>query len=580
MPIQGIGTDQFIFNPNGDGNPLNIGKVNSTTAGSQDVPRVALLSDGRFVFVWTSTEDDGGGGGTIAIRARVYNADGTPQSADFIVETTLSDDQFSPAVTALSDGRFVVSWTSEDTGDGDDSCVRARIFDADDLGSAANDFIVNTTTVSFQRNPCVTVLSNGNFLITYESIEGPVGEDQFTIRGRLYNGVTFAPIGNDFAINQTLVGAPKEMPNVTALGDGFIATWLNAGEDLTSPIKFRARIYDSAGNPGDDFVVNSTPTNLQGIAPSVVELGDGRFVVAWESTDFDGTFGDSQDGSGTCIRARIFAADGTALGNDFIVNTTAENNQGSPSVIALADGRIVIAWGSFDTGDGSQTAVRARVFAIDGTPNGDDFVLPFVTIGDQLNPSLVALPDGRFAATWYSGGDIRAQFFDPKIFTGTDANDVWKGGNLADQITGELGNDVLFGFDGADVLNGGNGNDTLTGGTGKDTLDGGVDADHDVFDFNLKGESKKGALRDVISNFTSGVDEIDVSGIDAKSGVAGNQKFKWIGKQGFHHQKGELHYIKKAGFVLVEGDVNGDGKADFQIQVNGLAKLVQDDFTL
>jgi len=40
-----------------------------------------------------------------------------------------------------------------------------------------------------------------------------------------------------------------------------------------------------------------------------------------------------------------------------------------------------------------------------------------------------------------------------------------------------------------------------------------------------------------------------------------------------------LHVVKKAGFVIVEGDVNGDGRADFQIEVhnltadlNGLAK--------
>jgi len=150
----------------------------------------------------------------------------------------------------------------------------------------------------------------------------------------------------------------------------------------------------------------------------------------------------------------------------------------------------------------------------------------------------------------------------------------------ADTLIGSTKNDSIGGGLSNDTLNGGNGNDILTGGMGKDMLDGGVDADHDVFDFNLKGESKKGAWRDILSNFTSGVDEIDVSDIDAKTGIAGNQKFKWIGKQGFHGKEGELHYVKKAGFVLVEGHVNGDGKADFQIQVNGLAKLAPGDFDL
>jgi hypothetical protein len=32
--------------------------------------------------------------------------------------------------------------------------------------------------------------------------------------------------------------------------------------------------------------------------------------------------------------------------------------------------------------------------------------------------------------------------------------------------------------------------------------------------------------------------------------------------------------------VIVEGDVNGDGRADFQIKVNGVASLVAGDFDL
>jgi hypothetical protein len=41
-----------------------------------------------------------------------------------------------------------------------------------------------------------------------------------------------------------------------------------------------------------------------------------------------------------------------------------------------------------------------------------------------------------------------------------------------------------------------------------------------------------------------------------------------------------LHYIKKSAHVVVEGDVNGDGKADFQILVEDIAKLTKSDFLL
>jgi len=61
---------------------------------------------------------------------------------------------------------------------------------------------------------------------------------------------------------------------------------------------------------------------------------------------------------------------------------------------------------------------------------------------------------------------------------------------------------------------------------------------------------------------------------------AGNQAFKFIGKQDFHHHKGELHYFKQGSHITVEGDTNGDGHADFQIQVNGVGKLGAGDFIL
>jgi hypothetical protein len=76
---------------------------------------------------------------------------------------------------------------------------------------------------------------------------------------------------------------------------------------------------------------------------------------------------------------------------------------------------------------------------------------------------------------------------------------------------------------------------------------------------------------------------MDLSNIDAKSKTkAVNDHFKFIGAKAFHHKAGELHFIKKAGFLLVEGDMDGNGKADFQIDVHGigLTKLLATDFVL
>jgi hypothetical protein len=41
-----------------------------------------------------------------------------------------------------------------------------------------------------------------------------------------------------------------------------------------------------------------------------------------------------------------------------------------------------------------------------------------------------------------------------------------------------------------------------------------------------------------------------------------------------------LHYVKKAGYLLVEGDVDGDGRADFQIKLDGLTSINKYDLDL
>jgi len=121
------------------------------------------------------------------------------------------------------------------------------------------------------------------------------------------------------------------------------------------------------------------------------------------------------------------------------------------------------------------------------------------------------------------------------------------------------------------------GNDTLVGGRGGDILWGGDDSD--VFKFVKVKEIGKGASDDAIMDFSDVEgDQINLVDIDAKRGP-GNQDFKFIGAQKFHHKAGELHVLNKGGGVfLVEGDINGDGKADFKINVTSNAPLEKGDF--
>lgn len=156
-------------------------------------------------------------------------------------------------------------------------------------------------------------------------------------------------------------------------------------------------------------------------------------------------------------------------------------------------------------------------------------------------------------------------------------------GSGNDSLSTGKGNDALSGGAGRDVFNGGGGSDTLFGGAGDDRLRGGLGDDitrggagADVFVFATVKETGTGTGHDVIRDFEAGTDRIGLAGIDANWNLAGNQAFHFIGAAQFSSIEGELRYA--AG--LVTGDVNGDGLADFSIEVGPLLALTQHDFVL
>ncbi len=173
--------------------------------------------------------------------------------------------------------------------------------------------------------------------------------------------------------------------------------------------------------------------------------------------------------------------------------------------------------------------------------------------------------------------------FENLLLTGTAV--AGKGNAVANTIVGNAAKNALTGLAGSDTMSGGSGNDLIIGGTGRDFMSG--NAGNDVFDFNLLSESGKTATtRDVIRDFAVKLDDINLATIDASTKAAGNQAFKFISTQSFHKLAGELHFVKQdaAGTsndkTIVEGDVNGDGLADFSIELTGLKGLTVGDFVL
>ena len=196
-------------------------RVNTYTEVSQQDSSVTALSDGGFVVTWTSELD--------LVYGQRYGADGTRTGSEFQVNTFSGSYYFHySSVTGLSDGGFVVTWTKMELHHSnkrqtwvEEYNVYGQRFAADGT-TVGDEFRVNTETYDWQLSTSVTGLSDGGFVVTWMSLNQD--GSSFGIYGQRFaaDGTT---VGDEFRVN-TETDDRQSTPSVTALSDGgFVVTW-------------------------------------------------------------------------------------------------------------------------------------------------------------------------------------------------------------------------------------------------------------------------------------------------------------------------------------------------------------------
>src|SRR5262249_23335133 len=165
--------------------------------------------------------------------------------------------------------------------------------------------------------------------------------------------------------------------------------------------------------------------------------------------------------------------------------------------------------------------------------------------------------------------------------SGDNGNDTVEGGDGAHALYGDTGNDSLSGGANDDALHGGRGYDQLYGGVGNDTLEGdlGADslwgnggADRFVFsesDFGFRWDQTVFSIdptnTDTIEDFEVGRDVIDLTTFGAFP-IPG-LIFSFANDFFSGQHRSELLISGGGGHYSVRGDIDGDGHADFEINV-------------
>jgi hypothetical protein len=274
-------------------------------------------------------------------------------------------------------------------------CQDDNLFDWDGCtDGAVTEFRVNASTPASQMRPAIAILSDGGWVIAWESCPsgyptGAVAQDGDGCGIYLQRyGADGWEIGGEIAVNQTTTGN-QQRPAAAALSDGgWIVAW--EGADIEGGTNIYTRRYLENGNPlGGEVTVNSTTTGLQA-APAVAGFAGGGWFVVWEHQTGEGDWD---------IRAQRYFSDGMAQGTEITVNTVTALDQRAPGIHAAPDHRFVVVWqsGGLSCGpcyDGQFHGIAARRFKAGGSADGEEFLVNTVTNLDQIDPVIAGTPDG------------------------------------------------------------------------------------------------------------------------------------------------------------------------------------------
>ena len=388
------------------------------------------------------------GRGAATSTLDVLTVDVLLDSADFVINTDFADDQFPSddyeahgfQVAAAPDGS---TWTAAYRDRCNSPCnMFARRFDKTGravqtkLAASTNGFPMSTTPTTSVSTPAIATAGTHTIEawdfndptamtttvgVACRSIDatGQGNPDQITVATDASTDVvSIAPLANgNFAVawsafittgvvrsaivrsDCALLAGPSTVSTTASARKVSVAT---VGTTVMYAFVVDGGVRLRFGNTSNVF---SSPTDLQFLPKTATEsiesvrvapLGTGFAVfVRWAlSASFMGP---------GRIELYRTSATGAVLGSPVLVSTKSGSDFASSQAFGVAsrpDGVLMVTWHSCLTnGDGSGCGVWGRAFHENGTPVGDEFLIPTTTTGDQSNPSVAPLGDA-FVVVW------------------------------------------------------------------------------------------------------------------------------------------------------------------------------------
>lgn len=346
--------------------------ANTTKAGDQTEPAIAMNDNGDYVVVWVSevltetavtdddTNDDTTDDTTVktpavtrsVIMAQRYNRFGEKIGTEFYVSDFVDGVQSDPDVAMDSKGNFVVTWTVNGRDEDRNGIINnnelaaydvyAKVFDAygDAITKSAFRVTDDARSAGQQKESSVAVAADSSqFVVSWTNINSQDSVDSYGVFFQRFNfdGTT---IGGRTLANQDV--SYEQCVSDIAIDDTYnvIVAW-QASSSARTGLDVYARKFSAANVPASDaFMVNDvTPYDQKSATVACNDLG--QFVIAWAS----------QNGVDYNISFKCFNSNLVSYGAEQPANMTTNYNQVQPSIALTrkAEGgtSFAISWSSY-----------------------------------------------------------------------------------------------------------------------------------------------------------------------------------------------------------------------------------------
>lgn len=310
---------------------------------------------------------------------------------EFTVNTTLSSVQRDPQIARDSAGNYAVVWRSERQKDSSSAGdIYLQFYSSSDQ-PIGNEILVNTITTGDQDKPAIAMNAGGDLLITWASHTGFTSI--YDIKARLFSDRL--PVGNEFTVNATLP-ASQTNPDVACNAAGnFVVVWDSWHQDGSDKGVF-GRLVSKAGSLiGNEFPVNVTTAYSQA-KPSVQSFPNGKFIVVWESWKQD-----EPSLAGYGVFGRIFHSDGSGATSEFRVNTFVADYQWYADVETFHDNSFAVVWCSWEQ-DGYDGSIYLQRFSSDAVKIGGEILVNQTVAEYQWLPKIRSVGSDAMVILWSS----------------------------------------------------------------------------------------------------------------------------------------------------------------------------------